>query len=297
VDFWAQHKDFILKILAGVGVFLVALIARSITYGDELEQEQAKNARLAQSIRSTQVAKPSEIQDLKNDADRLQANAKAIVGQIGWDVADYDRLEEKLLERILRDTKVYAQQSEENVKRRAEDFRAALREDLNGGFGQLRLFVRDELVTEAKERNIKVPTEGTGFESVTGVEPDELMQYLLQLELVARVVRDAIDARVDGIDEVKITTSSGTRHDEVIPGANPDFIQQYEVTVTVTGSTTAIRAILNQLGEAPCPPLVGIRASRVNRPENHLSVELVLLATAANPDIDFKDKDKDKEKP
>ena len=31
MDFWPQHKDFVLRVLAGFGVFLVALIARGIT--------------------------------------------------------------------------------------------------------------------------------------------------------------------------------------------------------------------------------------------------------------------------
>ena len=36
MDFGAQHKDFVLKVLAGFGVFLVALIARGVCYGDDL---------------------------------------------------------------------------------------------------------------------------------------------------------------------------------------------------------------------------------------------------------------------
>ena len=40
MDFWAQHKDFVLKVLAGFAVFVVALIARGVVYGDDLEQGQ-----------------------------------------------------------------------------------------------------------------------------------------------------------------------------------------------------------------------------------------------------------------
>ncbi len=45
MDFWAQHKDFVLKILAGLGVFIVAIIARRITYGDELENAASSRER------------------------------------------------------------------------------------------------------------------------------------------------------------------------------------------------------------------------------------------------------------
>jgi hypothetical protein len=290
VDFWAQHKDFILKVLAGVGVFLVALIARSITYGDELENEQAANRSLVQKIKALQVAKESDIQELEQDADRLQANVRTLAGQIGWDLSD-DRLEQQLLRRIVRYTRTYAQQGDDAVQRAAEDYRGAIQEDINGGFGRLRLMVRQELVDEAREKGIKIDREreGIGFAAVTDMAEDELLQYLMQLELVARVARAAIDARVDSFDEVRITTSRG--RDEAIPGANPAFLQEYAVTISFTASQEAARAVLGRLEEGtPHVPIAGLLAGRVRRPEDHLSVELTLLATAANPDVPFTEK-------
>jgi hypothetical protein len=290
VDFWAQHKDFILKILAGVGVFLVALIARSITYGDELEKEQAANRSLAGKIRALQVAKKSEIQELQKDAERLEANARALTGQIGWDLSD-DRLEQKLLRRIVGYTREYARQGDDAIQRAAEDFRSGIQQDINGGFGRLRLMVSRDLVEEAKEKGVKVDKdrEGVGFAAVVDMAEDELLQYLLQLELVARVSRAAIDARVDSFDSVGIATSKG--REPVIPGANPKFLEQYEVTVGFTASQDAARAVLNRLEEdAPHVPITGLVLRRVKRPVDHLSVELTLLAIAANPDVDFVEK-------
>ena len=96
---------------------------------------------------------------------------------------------------------------------------------------------------EAREKGIKVEKdrEGIGFGAVTEMAEDELRMYLLQLELVTRVARAAIDARVDSFDEVRITTSRG--REPVIPGANPAFLQQYEVTVAFTASQDAARAV------------------------------------------------------
>ena len=290
MDFWAQHKDFILRILAGAGVFLVALIARSITYGDELQNERNRNARLVAEIRSAKVAPVPRIQELEADAKRLHENAKAIAAQIGWNLGD-ERLEQTLLERTLRYTRRYTREGEESVRRAADDFRTALREDLNGGFGQLRLMVRQELVSEASEKNIKVE-EGIGFANVTDIAQDELLQYLLQLELVARVVRYAIDARIDSIEDVRLTTG-GSRRAEVIPGANPEFIQEYDVAVVFTASQQAVRKIIDRLGQEP--PLVTmtvLRAARVKRPLDHLAVEMTLRATASNPDVPFAAKEK-----
>ena len=285
MDFWAQHKDFILKVLAGVGVFLGALIARGITSGDELENEQGKNARLTSEITSKQIPKVPEILELDAIAGRLQENAKTIAEQVGWNLGKKG-IEQTLLERILRYTRKYARESEANVARAAEDARAALRENLNGGFGQLRLMVRKELLEEANEKNIKA--ENLGFENVIELEQGELMQYLLQLELVARVARYAIDARVDAIGDIVITAG---KTQEVIPGANPDFLQEYEVKLTVTGSEKSVGAILARLEEEmPRPALTGLVLTRLNRPADRLTAEMTLLATASDPEKLFKEK-------
>jgi hypothetical protein len=287
VDFWAQHKDFILKVLAGLGIFLVALIARSITYGDDLENAQHANAQLGQQIRAMRIAPVPEIQALKGDAEKLGQNAAMIARQIGWNVAEKDP-EQELLTRILRYTRRYARQGENEVRRATEDFRQALRDDLNGGFGQLRLMVRQELVEEAGERNIKI-AEGIGLENLKELESDELLQYLLQLELVARVVRYGIDAGVVAITDVKITMRQrGRGREEVIPGANLEFLEEYPVTVTFAASQGATLKILDRLeAEGPRVPLTGIKAQRLPKPADHLSVELTVRATAANTLVPF----------
>ena len=91
MDFWAQHKDFILKVLAGVGVFLVALIARGITYGDELENEQARTGKLKNEISSKKIPKPAEIRELNAIAAQLQQNADSLAGQVGWNLGKAPR--------------------------------------------------------------------------------------------------------------------------------------------------------------------------------------------------------------
>ena len=284
MDFWAQHKEFILKVLAGVGVFLVALIARSITYGDDLEKAQSENSRLENQIRVMKIAPVTQIEALELDADRLQANAEQIAEQVGWNLEE--SIEQRLLERIMRYTRRYARADAETVRADAAAFRQALNEDLNGGFAQLRLAVRQELVEEASERNIKI-LEGIGYDNVTELESDELLQYLMQLELVARVVRYAIDAGVDSIEDVKIT---GRRRDEEIPGANPEFLVEYPVTIVFATGQEAFFKVLDRLeapSEGPRPPLTALRLERLKRPADHIAVTLTLRATAANPKVKF----------
>lgn len=287
MDFWAQHKDFILKILAGVGVFLVALIARSITYGDDLEKQQQLNQRRAAKIRGMRVAERGEIHELEKDKERLLANAKALTTQVGWDLSD-NRLEQNLMRRIVASTREHAQKGEDAIQRAVEDYRGAIQQDLNSGFGRLRLMVRQALVEEAKEKGIRVEKEreGLGFDAVTDMADDERLQYLLQLELVARVARAAIDARVTSLDGVEITTARS--REPVIPGANPGFLQEYAVTFSFSASLDATRAVLNRLeGETPHVPITGLSMLRLTRPADHVRVDLTLLATAADPDKPF----------
>ena len=283
MDFWAQHKDFVLKVLAGLGVFLVALIARGITYGDELEKATGKNGKLTGDIGRMQIASGREIEAAERDGEVLQANAERITRQIGWDLGD-DMIEVDLVKRILSYTRRFG--SPEDATQRAIEVHEAIRQDVDGGFGQLRLIVRQQMLEEASEKNIALRA-GLGLGDVLEVKDGELLKYLMQLELIARIVRYAIDAEVDSVEEVKITTKV---RKGPIPNANPAFLEEYPVTVVFRGSQETLVAILNRLENtqnAPRPPIREMRISRLDRPVDHLQVEMEALAVAANARVSF----------
>jgi hypothetical protein len=281
VDFWAQHKDFVLKILAGLGVFLVALIARSITYGDELEMAMAGNRGLAGKMSRMKIANQAEIRGLEQNRTALEANTNTILGQIGWNSSDAG-LAGDLVRRILGYTRTYERGPVLDAA--AERDLEAIRANLDGGFGQLRLKVRDDLVEEASERNITL-AEGLGFQSVTQLDDGELIKYLMQLELSARLARYCIDAGVLAIDEMRIQTKSR----ESIPDANPEFLEEYTVTIAFRTSQPALIQILNRLEERDDKrvPWRELKITRLPRPADHLGVELTVLALAANPAVPF----------
>ena len=288
MDLWAQHKDFILKALAGFGVFLVALIARGITYGDELEEGQSKNKRLASKIAGMSIVPISKIATLENQADRLSANALAIASEIGWNAGE-ESLELRLITATLRYLRKYRGASAAEIKAAGRDALDAIRAELNGGFGQLRLTVQDELVGEANEKNIRID-EGLGFDHVIQLDAGELVKYLLQLEVTARVVRYCIgvertDPRAIAVLEVNIT--SDTRG-EVIPGANPDFLQEYPVRFRFIASQVATARIFNKLEtERQRVPWRKLRIERLQRPADHLGVDLLIVPMAVNPAVAF----------
>ena len=95
------------------------------------------------------------------------------------------------------------------------------------------------------------------------------------------------DVYVDKIEDIQIT--NGPQNVPVIPNVNPEFLHEYEVKVVFIAETAAALRILNDLEKgAPRVPLRAIKATRVRRPENHLSVELTLLATASNPAVQLR---------
>ena len=298
MDFWAQHKDCILKILAGLGVFLVAMIARGIVYGDELEVEQRRNRTLAGQIRSRKIVPKKTVMQLNRAAEKLQANVAQLAGEIGFDASDEKALRQKLLTNIFRRiADLRGGGSGESPEALAARVLQNFDVNLNGTFGALRLLMRDEILDEAGERNVSVPEDGMGFQSLVSIESGDLLKYLLQLELVTRVVTDALGMEVrtkagqretisvEAIEDVRIDTQDQTP----LPlgaGVNPQFLREYEVRITLRGSEESIINLINRLESGtPSVPIRAMRAER--RPRDQIAIELRLLAIATNTSVEF----------
>ena len=284
MDFWAQHKDFVLKILAGVGVFLVALIARGVVYGDELESERSENLKLANQIRARKLLETEDIDRLDRDAKVLEKNIEDLSNQIGWDLrrSDFDLvLIRRSLSYLRRFQGEGADQSALDAE--AQTYRELIRADLDGGFGQLRHNVKDDLVEEANEKGVRLGA-GLGYSQISSIEEDELNGYLMQLELAARIVRYCIDARVDSIDEIRLDK----KPKEAIQGANPNFFQEYAVDFFITGEQEDIGQILGRLQKSrPNPPIKLVLLTRLKKPRDHVKAQVTVLACATDPDVSF----------
>lgn len=280
MDFWAQHKDFVLRVLAGAGVFLVALIARGIVYGDDLENETNRNGSLASQIRNLKLMPLERIATLEANGKRLAANAEEFTRQLGWKAGQED-LDLALIERTLSHLRRVRESG--GVQQAARDAREAIRADLNGGCGQLRLLVTDDLGDEAGERNIRL-ADGLGFGAVTSLEPGELPKYLSQLEFVARVVRYALDAKALAVEEIGIETGD----DEAIPGANPEFLREYAVRFRIRCATDAVLQIVNRLlAESPGVPLRELRVRRADAPPDTVFLDLTGVVMLVRPGAPF----------
>ena len=277
MDFWAQHKDFVLKVLAGFAVFLVALIARGVVYGDDLEQGQAKNGKMAREVRGMKIADVRAIKELEKDTKRLDDNAKKIIGQIGH-LGTAEQIELELIDRVLGYLRRYRNDPGQRA-REARRKRGEIVASPPSGFGTLRGLVNDELGEEASEKNIRIEA-GFGFQAVTEIDRSQIEKYLLQLELVARVMRYCIDqgSNVKAIEEVRIETKGQV----AVLGANREFIREYPVRIRFKSTLAAAVEVLRRLNdESPSVGLRSMRIDRTKRPRDHVVVEIVVLATAA----------------
>ena len=284
MDFWAQHKDFVLKILAGVGVFLVALIARGVVYGDELEIATGTNVRLTSEIRNRELMEPGDIDRLNRDAEALGRNIEDLSAQIGWDLrrSDFDLV---LIRRALSYLSRFQGEGADQaaLDGEAQTYRELIRADLDGGFGQLRHNVKDDLLEEANEKGVRLGA-GLGYQQISSIEEDELNGYLMQLELAARIVRYSIDARVDSIEEIRLEKEPK----EAIQGANPKFLQEYAVDFFIIGEQEDVGQILGRLQKSrPNPPLRLVQVTRLKQPRDHVKAQITVLACAIDADQPF----------
>jgi len=289
VDFWAQHKDFVLRILAGFAVFLVALIARGVAYGDDLEDAESQNRSLKSKIKQLKLRAPKDTNRLNTDADKLNANAETIAKQFAWDRSRSD-LDLTLIKRTFAHLRRF-KDNPEGLALAAPAARASISADLNGGFGQLRLNVRDELEEEANERGCRLGN-GLGFGDIVRIEENQLIQYLVQLELAARIVRYSIDSGVSHVDEIRVDSE----RDDAVPGVHKEVLEQYDMTFYIRSEQESIGKILSRLqySKPPGGALSLLVVDRVDKSEDQVKVEFGILCCAVRTDVPFVVKDESK---
>ena len=80
-----------------------------------------------------------------------------------------------------------------------------------------------------------------------------------------------------------------SEHDEAVPGANREFLEQYEMTFRLRSEQVSIGKILNRLvySTPPGGALVMLVLDRLEKPTGHVKVEFSVLCCAVRTDVDF----------
>jgi hypothetical protein len=168
-DFWQENKPFVLGVAAGAVLFGIGWYAIGETLGADLRTQRARLTTLEK-----QAAQPRY-----TAADQGRAQAER------------DRLSEAVA--TLGD---------------AVGFDARPEFALDGGSPANRYFavqsrVREELLTLAGRAGLVLP-EGLGLPALSPTREQEIVRYLEALDVVDRVVRFAIEAGCERIDEIRI---------------------------------------------------------------------------------------------
>jgi hypothetical protein len=251
-ELWQRYRTFWTPVLIGMGVFLVGLIVVFIVNDDPSDV----NTRVSRAKRTleglTQPAK-GETDAIRGNAEARTARVKTFAQRVDQTGLAADPLAEAvgqaLRAAILRgdggeaafDGDTGALESarrryERTLHERLELLRTG---DPNVGWGRVLSDVWSELRVRANRADVDLNADQLGFGQLPSVNRSNLLQRLLNLALVARATDLAIRHGARSVDEVRFVDRANTGPES--------FLQEWPVTVTITGDVESFRPLLNAL--------------------------------------------------
>lgn len=279
-ELWQRYRSFWRPVLLGLGVFLVGLIVVHMVTPDP-EEEAARVAVAKRSV--TELVQPGDraAAELKADVTGLGESVGRLA--LALDPSAGGASATDLLVRQILDAALDAQGSEEaarEAERLAKDRSNLFRTgNPNVAFSALLSDVWGVLRTRANRADMDLDADLLGFSNVPSITRIELRRRLANLAVVTRITAAAIHSGATSLDEVRF---------EARPTAGPDaFLQEWPVTVILTGPTRCVEAILQLLTDPKAPVPVGttvVQQPRRSKPGQGL-VELTLTvdSVAVNP--------------
>lgn len=257
-ELWQRYRSFWRPVLLGLGVFLLGLIAVHILTPDPDvgEQRVAEARSKAQSL-----VQPSDgiAGELRADSTALSASVTRLAAALDAGASGRDPIA-AAVEQTLRASfdadasEDGAREVERLAKLRTEAFRTG---NPNVAFSALLSDVWGVLRTRANRADMDLDADLLGFAAVNSIQRPELRRRLQNLAVVARVTSTAIKSGGVSLDEVRFETPR--------PSPGPDaFLQEWPVTIVLTGSTACIEAVLHLLTDPQSP--IPVAATLVQQP-------------------------------
>lgn len=240
--YWQENKRFVTTVAAGLFVFLIGMLLVSSFVGDDLRSQ-----RRALDTARRQLAKP-------------------MLGQ-----ADLSAAEEE--NEALREAAA--------VLARSVQFRPRERFQLAGsGSASSRYFatvadLRDELIPLAGRSSLALPPD-LGLPALAPTREEEVVRYLDALDVVDRVVRLAIDAGVERIEEIRIQLDPA-----LLSGRGLGRVERTKVSFEFAGAPgPLVRLVeLSQVGRDEGVLLVHeVDARRSSRKSDEVSATITFVA-------------------
>ena len=272
---WQRHRTFILKILAGLGVCLLAYIIGSSLSDSDIDSMKLQIEGEARKVKNSPVHSPETARELSAASETLRNRLQFLAARVGE-----TRAGEDLRVGLLSDLLIVVGK---NTPGTLSEY---LKESRQSPKGCLRRILDDAektLLADAGLKNVLVER-GLGFERVD-MEAGQLDRYLLTLKLILSAVRIGIDEGAFEIRQIGILTPPGRFEGE------ETFLRQYPVTVTYRGPSATLFRILEKLN-APehfrtVQALRRLQKDRQEREEDVMVMELELVALRVLPEAEF----------
>jgi hypothetical protein len=302
-ELWQRYRTFWVPVLYGVGAFLAGLIVVHIVTSDP-EVGVSQNESKVRVIKGFTAPSETQIKGAKKNIEALKAqlDAKARVldqrhgdGDDPIDAFTKQALRAALLrgsepadpERFDGDATAASQASARYTQMLADSVSRLRNQDPNVAFSRLRADVVGELSIRANRADVDVGAGGEEFglssSVIASVDRAELPRRLANLALIATVLDVAIREGVRSIDTVVIENP-----ETHAVQTGDQFVAEWPVKVTVTGTPDALSAILNLLTDPAKPTALGScswkQADRTKK-NGLVRAEMKLYSVQVRPDV------------
>ncbi|MBI5433458.1 MAG: hypothetical protein HZA52_11570 [Planctomycetes bacterium] len=236
-DFWQENKRFVLGVAAGAAVFGIGWLATEKTLGADLRSQRARLSTIEK-----QLAQPRYVAADQTRAEAERERLSQAVATLN-DAVSFHARPEFALDGTSPANRYFAVQSR----------------------------VREELLTLAGRAGLVVP-EGLGLPALSPTKEQEIVRYLEALDVVERVVKLAIDAGCERIDEIRIALDP-----RLVSGKSIPDIEKTSIEFDLIGASAPLARWIaatqqERFGDVLLIDKLNLLASRTKADESRLEV-------------------------
>ncbi|MEN8150660.1 MAG: hypothetical protein ABFS86_12630 [Planctomycetota bacterium] len=275
---WQQHKSFILKILAGLGVCLVCWIIGASLSDANLSDLEKGNRSSRRRIKTTEVPDSATTGAVREAATKLENRIVFTAQRIG-ETREGEDLRRGIIEGLLRRYGMESDADRDRYLNMARQSPVACVIDLAGK-------ARDYLITMAG-RNSVLLTEDVGYDKLS-MEAGQFDRYLITLDSIVTIAETAIRCGVREVRSISIGTPPGGRFE-----GEDVFIREYPVTVQLRGPSKSLIQFIESLNDPDrllvLTDLDYIRRDKSNRDPDMLIGNMVISALRIDPKAEIRE--------
>jgi hypothetical protein len=274
-NLWEQHRTFILKAMAGAGVFLVLLIVHCSMQDKSQSDWETENAKKWTAISNKKVPSQTVIAEHQAACEQIESRMRFLAGKVG-ETRKGDELRRGIISEILT---TVGTSSPKRIDRYLQDARTAQKACIVALAGEVNEYLNNKasLVNVVIEREL-----GSVVEDMEDVELD---RYLICLKLIMHVLELAIDEEVYEVKTVSIGSPPGGRFE-----GEAVFVREYPVNLELRGPADSILEFLERLNDPdrfiPVTELRQVRPDRATRGKGIVVADLELAALKIDTDAE-----------